>query len=133
MTVGDTHEKIFHYTQKDVEDFARISGDNNPLHLDPQFAATTPFKQPIMHGMLAGSIFSRLLGTEFPGPGSIYLAQSLEFLRPMHVDTEYKAILTVKEIDKDKHTAVIATEVFTVERGKITIRGEAKVQNREKI
>jgi acyl dehydratase len=82
ITLGQTYTHQFSFTQAQVQAFAEVSGDNNPLHLDAEFAATTPFKKPIMHGFLGGSIFSMILGTKFPGEGSVYLKQSMELLKP---------------------------------------------------
>ncbi|MEO0896196.1 MAG: MaoC family dehydratase [Bacteroidota bacterium] len=133
ISLDQTYEVLFSFSQEDVEAFAKVSGDHNPLHLDEEFAAHTTFKRPIMHGMLAASVFSRVLGMEFPGKGSIYLGQSLEFLRPMYVDTEYKATFKVLEINEKKHTAKIETHVYTTDRNKITLRGEASMMNAELI
>ena len=63
----------------DVEAFAAVSGDDNPLHLDEAYAATTPFKRRIAHGMLTGAYISAVLGTRLPGPGSVYVSQNLRF------------------------------------------------------
>ncbi len=130
---GATHRHAFRFSQTDVNEFARVTGDNNPLHLDADFAAQTPFKRPIIHGMLGASIFTKVLGTEFPGYGSVYLGQTLEFLRPMFVDTEYEAVFTVKSINTDKHTAEILGELRDVQTGKVTTRGTAMLMHREKI
>ncbi len=128
-----THSHSFRFSQADVEDFARVTGDNNPLHLDAHFAAQTPFKRPIIHGMLGASIFTKVLGTEFPGYGSVYTGQTLEFLRPMFVDTDYEATFTVQTINHDKHTAEILGEIRDKQTGKITTRGVASLMHREKI
>ncbi len=130
---GATHQHAFRFSQSDVEDFARVTGDNNPLHIDAEYAATTPFKRPIIHGMLGASIFTKVLGTEFPGYGSVYLGQTLEFLRPMFVDTDYEAVFTVKSINADKHTAEILGELRDAQTGKVTTRGMATLMHREKI
>ena len=127
------HRSTFRFSQADVVDFARVTGDNNPLHLDAEFAATTPFKRPIIHGMLGASVFTKVLGTEFPGYGSVYLAQTIEFLRPMFVDTDYEAVFTVKSTNPDKHTAEILGELRDVQTGKVTTRGVATLMHREKI
>ncbi len=127
------HRYAFRFSQADVIDFARVTGDNNPLHLDAEFATTTPFKRPIIHGMLGASVFTKVLGTEFPGYGSVYLAQTLEFLRPMFVDTDYEALFTVKTINPDKHTAEILGEIRDRQTGKVTTRGTATLMHRDKI
>ncbi|TAE30441.1 MAG: MaoC family dehydratase [Cytophagales bacterium] len=133
FTLNATHTHAFRFSQADVADFARVTGDNNPLHLDPDFAAQTPFKRPIIHGMLGASIFTKVLGTEFPGYGSVYMGQTLEFLRPMFVDTDYEATFTVQSINPAKHTAEILGELRDKQTGKITTRGVATLMHREKI
>ena len=129
----DTHRHRFRFSQADVIDFARVTGDNNPLHLDAAFAAQTPFKRPIIHGMLGASVFTNVLGTEFPGYGSVYLSQTLEFLRPMFVDTDYEAVFTVQTTDPVKHTAQILGEIRDVATGKVTTRGVATLMHKERI
>ena len=73
--VGLSYEHEFSFSQDSVKRFAEVTGDNNPIHLDSVYAATTPFKKPIMHGFLSGSIFSKVFGTIYPGEGTIYLKQ----------------------------------------------------------
>lgn len=129
MQPNDTHHHTFRFSQEDVIDFARVTGDNNPLHLEADFAAQTPFKRPIIHGMLGACVFTKVLGTEFPGPGSVYLAQTLEFLRPMFVETDYAVTFTVQSIDNLKHTAQILGEIRDVQTRKITTRGVATLMH----
>lgn len=122
----------FSFTQDDVILFAKVSGDNNPLHLDADFAATTNFKRPIIHGALASSVFSKVMGTLFPGFGSIYLKQSSEYLRPMFVDTPYEAVFKVISINAEKHIAEISCEIFDITTSKKTTNGLAVILNTEK-
>ncbi|OZI08197.1 dehydrogenase [Siphonobacter sp. BAB-5385] len=131
MTQGETYAYPFQFTQDDVVAFAQVSGDDNPLHLDADFAASTPFKRPIIHGILGASVFSNVIGTKFPGAGSIYVKQSLDFLRPMFVDTAYEARFEILSINVDKHTAEISTEIIDVQTKKVTTKGVAVVMNRE--
>ncbi len=126
-----THE--FQFSQKEVEQFAQVTGDKNPVHLDAAYAATTMFKKPIMHGMLSASLFSKVFGTLFPGEGTIYLKQSLNFLRPMYVDTTYVAVFTVKEIVKEKNRAIVETINKDKANDTICTSGEATVMNVNKI
>ena len=79
IQVNDTYTHKFSYSQQQVEEFARVTGDNNPVHTNAEFAATTMFKVPIMHGMLGAALFSKIFGTLFPGDGTIYLSQTLNF------------------------------------------------------
>lgn len=131
IQLNTVYRHKFSFTQNDVILFAQVSGDNNPLHLDAEFAATTPFKRPIIHGALASSVFSKIMGTEFPGFGSVYMKQVSEYKRPMFVDTEYEAVFTVASINLDKHTAEISTEIFDVVTGKKTTEGMAIIMNKE--
>lgn len=130
---NEEYRYSFSFTQEDVIKFAEVTGDNNPIHLDADYAAKTPFSQPIMHGFLAGSIFSKVFGTMFPGEGSIYMKQSMEFRRPMFVNKEYEAVFTVTEVNREKHRAIVNTSIVNKEDGKETLKGEAMVMNKEKI
>jgi acyl dehydratase len=73
---GETYSHEFKFTQNEVNQFAEVTGDKNPVHTDAEYAAKTMFKRPIMHGMLSASLFSKVFGTLFPGEGTIYLKQS---------------------------------------------------------
>lgn len=130
--VNSSFDYLFRFTQDEVKRFAELTGDNNPLHLDAEYAATTNFKRPIIHGMLGATVFTKVLGTQFPGFGSIYLKQTLEFLRPMFVETDYKAVFTIKTIQEEKHIAEISTEIVDVHTKKVVTRGIATMIN-EKI
>ena len=129
---GSSFTHTFRFSQADVEAFAQVTGDTNPLHLDAEFAATTPFKRPIIHGMLGASVFTKVLGTQYPGYGSVYLKQTLEFMRPMFVDTDYEGVFTIVSINPDKHTAEISTEILDSQTRKVTTRGVATLKNKEK-
>jgi acyl dehydratase len=133
IKIGDIFEEEFSFSQQDVNAFANISGDHNPIHIDPEYTANTVYKKPIIHGFLGGSIFSKILGTSFPGEGTVYLNQTISFKRPMYPEVKYKAVLTVKEIDNEKHRAIIDTKIIESESGKPNITGEASVMNKIKI
>ena len=135
MTIeqGTTYNYTFRFTQKEVELFAQVTGDKNPVHLDADYAAKTMFKRPIMHGFLGGSVFSKIFGTLFPGEGTIYLKQSMSFMRPMFVDTDYEVRMTVKEVVKEKHRANVETVIVDKNTNEVVINGEATVMNVERI
>lgn len=133
LSVRDSYTTTFSFNQSEVNTFAELTGDTNPLHLDKEFAATTTFKKPIIHGFLSASIFSRVLGTQFPGNGSVYLSQKMDFLRPMFVEEEYQADFVISEIDSKRKTAIIKTTIKSLESNKITVRGEAKIMHQELI
>lgn len=133
IEAGTTYNHTFRFTQKEVEQFAQVTGDKNPVHLDADYAAKTMFKRPIMHGFLGGSVFSKVFGTLFPGEGTIYLRQSMAFMRPMYVETDYEVRMTVKEVNKEKHRATVETIIVDKNSGDVVINGEATVMNVEKI
>lgn len=131
LKIGDKFTLEFSFTQNQVNDFCKISGDFNPLHWDEEFAASTPFKRPIIHGALVSSVFSKVMGMDFPGKGSIYLKQISEFKRPLYVGQSYNAVFEIESINESKHTAEIKTQVFELERGKLMVDGLASVMNTE--
>lgn len=135
MTIeaGTTYTHEFSFTQDDVVQFANVTGDKNPVHLDEAYAANTMFKKPIMHGFLGGSVFSKVFGTLFPGEGTIYMKQSMAFMRPMYVDKTYRVRMLVKEVNKEKHRAIVETQIVDVEKSEIVIDGEATVMNVNRI
>ncbi len=106
--------------------FASVSEDYNPIHLDEDFAKTTQFERPIVHGMLASSLISGLLASKVPGAGSIYLGQSLKFLRPIFVGETVTAKVEVISVREDKPIAVISTQVLNA-NGEVAVDGEATV------
>ena len=109
----------------EVEAFAGLSEDFNPLHLDSAFAATTPFERPIVHGMLLASLFSGLLGQQLPGKGAVYLGQSLRFLAPVRPGDDVTAEVAVLAIDHAKRRVTLET---TATVGQTTVlKGEALV------
>lgn len=133
FNVGDIFRHTFSFSQEQVARFAEVTGDLNPLHLDETYAANTAFKRPIMHGFLGGSIFSKVFGTLFPGEGTVYLSQTMKFLRPMYVNTEYEAVFTVTAIQLDKNLAIVTTQMLDKASQKVTIDGEATVMNKNVI
>ena len=126
MKVGDKASVTRAFTEQDVADYARVSGDHNPAHMDEEYAKTTMFKTRIVHGMLVGSLFSALLGTELPGVGSIYTGQTLKFTKPVHVNEEITASVTVKELITEKNRVIL--ECLAVNpQGEPVIMGEATI------
>ncbi|RZD41953.1 MAG: enoyl-CoA hydratase [Thaumarchaeota archaeon] len=109
-----------------VDDFAKISGDFNPLHLDDEFASKTTFGKRIVHGMLLASFFSRLVGMKIPGKNGIYFSQSLNFRKPCFIGDVIKVVGTV--IDKSESTKIVTlkTEVFN-QNNECLVDGESKV------
>lgn len=125
---GSVFKESFAYTQEDVNSFAEISGDKNPIHLDKAYAAQSIFKRRIIHGYLGTSVFSKVFAMDFPGEGTIYLKQDLKFMRPMFADTEYTAVFEVLEHIKDKHRALVSTIILNNDSEEV-VTGEALIQN----
>ena len=100
INVGDTTTYTRNITHHEIEAFAAVSGDYNPIHLDPDYAATTDFGQQIAHGMLTGALISAAIAMQLPGPGSIYLSQKIRFRAPVFLGDTVTVVLTVTE----KHT-----------------------------
>lgn len=128
IKVGDSATVSKCFFEEDVVDFADLSTDNNPIHLDKQYAKHTVFKKNIVHGMLVSSLISSVLGTKLPGEGSIYLKQSLEFLKPVYFGEECTAEVKVVSKNDDKRILVLETSV-TKEDGKTkVISGQAVIK-----
>lgn len=133
LEIGQSYIEIFSLSQAQVNAFAEVTGDHNPLHIDAEYAANTVFKKPIVHGIFGISIFSKILGMKFPGEGTVYMKQEISFKRPMFIDVQYEAIATVKEINRERHQAIIETKISDKETGKICATGEAQIMNNLKI
>ncbi len=112
-------------TDADVLAFAGVSGDTNPVHLDAEFAASTMFGGRIAHGMLSAGLISAVFGTRLPGPGCIYLSQTLKFKAPVKLGDTVVARATVKELKSEKRRAVFST-VCTV-GDTVVLEGEAEL------
>ena len=91
------------FTDEDLQKFIAITGDTNPLHVDDAFASKTPFGRRVVHGMLAASLFSTMVGMRLPGTGAIYRAQTLRFLLPVYVGDTVTACFVVRSVDRAKH------------------------------
>jgi 3-hydroxybutyryl-CoA dehydratase len=125
LSVGMAAEMTRRASAEDVALFAQVSGDENPVHLDEAFAAATPFKQCIAHGILTASYISALLGTRLPGPGAIYLSQTLAFKRPVKVGAEVLSRVEIVALDDAKARVTLAC-ISSVD-GKSVLEGEAVV------
>ena len=126
IQIGESAEVARTVTRADIELFAVVSGDVNPAHLDDAYAATTRFKNVIMHGMWSGAIISSLLGTRLPGPGTIYLSQSLNFRRPVSIGDVITFSVTAKAKQDDKKFVTFDC-VGRNQDGKAVVDGEAVV------
>jgi acyl dehydratase len=125
--VGASASRAYTFTQAEVAQYADLVGDHNPVHLDAEFAARTPFGRPIAHGLLVASLLSGLLGEELPGPGSIYLGQSLRFEAPVHIGDRVIASVEVTAVRAEKRIITLHTECATAD-GVRVISGEAIIK-----
>lgn len=112
-------------TEADILMYATVSMDTNPVHINAEAAAGTIFKERIAHGMLSAGLISAVLGTRLPGPGSIYLGQTLNFRRPVKIGDTVTATVEVTALDPDRKRATLKTTCTVA--GKIVIEGEATV------
>lgn len=110
-------------TEADIVMFAGVSGDDNPIHLDHDYASSTMFGERIAHGMLGASYISALLGTRLPGPGCIYVSQNLTFKAPVHIGDTLKTIVSVREVNEERKRVVMDTRCVVGEQ--IVLEGEA--------
>ena len=117
-------------TEADILLFAAVSTDTNPVHLDAEAAAGSVFGGRVAHGMLSAGLISAVLGTKLPGAGTVYLAQTLQFRRPVRIGDTVTATAEVTSLDAGKGRAVLRT-VCTV-GGKVVIEGEATVLPRSR-
>lgn len=124
---GDKASMTKVITPEDVRQFAEITNDRNPIHLDEEFAAGSIFGQRIAHGMLVAGLFSGLIGMELPGQGTIYLGQDLKFKAPVPIGTRVTATVEIIKIREDKPIATLRTTCVN-EEGEIVIDGEAVVR-----
>src|SRR5215469_12970676 len=124
LSVGMTAAYEHVVTIADIEAFAAVSGDRNPVHLDEEFAKTTRFKGRIAHGMLSASFISTVLASQLPGAGTIYLGQTLSFKRPVRPGDKVETRVTVAKI-LDKGQVVLTTQCRVGET--VVIDGEATV------
>jgi 3-hydroxybutyryl-CoA dehydratase len=124
LKLGDRASLRKTITSNDVTEFARITLDTNPLHLDEEFAKQTRFGGCIVHGMFGASLISAVIGTELGGP--IYLEQTLKFLKPIRVGETITAYAEVISVQEDKNIVTLSTSV-TNEEGLEVIKGEASV------
>ena len=103
LSVDQTYEKEVTITAEMIDRFAQATGDHNPIHLDEAYAKDTIFKTRVAHGMLQAGVLSGILGTEFPGVGTIYLSQTLKFMKPVFIGDRLTFRLSVLELIKEKN------------------------------
>lgn len=124
---GDRAEFTKTVTMDDIQKFADVTGDHNPLHSDAEYAKKTRFKECIAHGMLSAGFISAVLGTKLaPHACAVYLSQTLRFLRPVKVGDTIRAIAEVEGVEPEKRTLTLKTECFNQD-GAAVVKGEAVI------
>ena len=121
LSVGMTHQTEHVITEKDIDLFAEVSGDRNPLHMDEEFAKNTSFGQRIAHGALTASYISGILGNDLPGPGSIFVGLNMRFRRPVYIGSHVTVKVEVTEM-KERGNRVTLKVSCNVD-GKAAISG----------
>jgi phosphate acetyltransferase len=127
IKIGDRARLTRRLKVEDIQLFAAMSGDVNPTHVDPEYAKTTPFHSVIAHGMWGGALISTLLGTDYPGPGTVYVSQSLRFLRPVHVGDTIEVSVKVTEKRAESHEVLLDCRCID-QHGSEVIVGSALVR-----
>jgi 3-hydroxybutyryl-CoA dehydratase len=128
IKIGDMYEFDVAITEKLVGDFASLSGDNNPIHMDPEYAKSTEVGERIAHGLLISSFFSRLIGLYLPGKYSLYLSQNLKFHKPVTIGLHITIKGTVNQKIESANTIKIETLAIKKEGAEILLSGEALVK-----
>jgi len=123
---GETATLVKTVTQGDIEQFAELVGDRNPVHVNPDFAKKTRFGRPIAHGMWGLSLVSAVLGTKLPGPGTIYLSQTVQFKAPVFAGDTLTAKVKVLEVRQDKPIVKLETTCEN-QKGELILTGESVV------
>jgi 3-oxoacyl-[acyl-carrier protein] reductase len=119
IQIGDTAEIRHTITKADIDKFVALTGDDNRLHIDADYAAQTTFKKPVAHGMLSASFISTIIGTKIPGDGALWYNQTLEFLLPVRVGDEITVVAKVlKKVDATQ-SIELSTDVFNQNRQKV--------------
>lgn len=126
IQTGDEAKLTRTLTEKDVQAFADLTGDNNPLHMDERYAGQTRFKNRVVHGMLTSSFLSTVIGTILPGPGALYLSQELNFKKPVMINDIIEAkVVVVQKIAAAKMLVLETT--ITNQHSQVVVEGKAKV------
>lgn len=126
MKVGDAAEFAKTVSESDIYLYAGVTGDLNPAHINEAYAQGTFFKTRIAHGMLTAGYISAILGTQLPGPGTVYMKQELRFLAPVRIGDTVKARVEVTEIIKEKNRAALKTTCMNQD-GELILEGQALV------
>ena len=126
LEVGQSAHFSKTVTEADVVLFAGVTGDFNPAHVDEVAARESRFEGRVAHGMLSAAFISTVLGTRLPGPGTIYVGQTLRFKAPVRIGDTVTARVTVRELEPDRRRAHLET-VCTTQDGTVVVEGQAEV------
>jgi 3-oxoacyl-[acyl-carrier protein] reductase len=127
IKIGDKAEIKHLITENDINKFVSLTGDDNKIHINKEYAAKTAFKKPVVHGMLSASFISTIIGTKIPGDGALWFSQSLEFILPVRIGDTITIIGEVIAKDERQKAIELKTEVFNQDKQKV-ISGKAKVK-----
>ena len=127
LSLGMSYQMVKSFSQEDVKTFADLSMDDNPIHLDKEYAHNSIFKQNLVHGFLVGSLFSAIIGTKMPGNGSIYLNQTMVFRKPVYWNQPVRAVVTVEELFPEKQRVLLSTNCYDIDNN-VLIEGSALVK-----
>lgn len=127
FNVGDSYSVEKSFPLEEVKLFSELSLDKNPVHLDSEFSKNTMFKKPIVHGILVSGLISSVIANHLPGPGSIYLGQTLNFKNPVFHDEKVKALVEIEKIREEKGIFYLRTLVYK-ESGDLAIEGQAVIK-----
>lgn len=131
IQVGDTAEFAKTISENDIYQYAGITGDFNPAHINEVFASKTFFKTRIAHGMLSAGFISNVLGNQLPGPGAIYIKQELNFTAPVRIGDTITAVVTVTDVNTNKNRVTIKTQCINQD-DTVVIDGEAMLSPAKK-
>jgi len=127
LHIGQFAEVTHTITEEDIQTFGDLSGDYNPLHFDEEWAKTTMFNGRIAHGLLTASFISTVIGMKLPGPGTIYLGQSMNFMGPVRIGDTITARVEVASLSDEKHRVTLKT-LCTNQNQEVVIEGEAVIK-----
>lgn len=127
LYIGQEYRDSRTFTNVDVKQFAQVTNDYNPIHLDEEYASKSIFKKNIVHGFLTGSMISAIIGTKFPGEGSIYLSQTMNFRAPVYYGDTITTVVSVKNIKIEKSIVYLNTNCYN-QNEIVVLEGEAIVK-----
>lgn len=128
LQVGEKYSEEIVITQHQVDLFIEITGDSNPIHTSDQQAQLAGFKKKVVHGMLAGTMFGGVLGTKFPGEGSVVLDRKFLFVRPVYVEDNYTMHFKVTDVDSEAHVGTMKCRLKD-NSGKVCVECETRIMN----